>query len=346
MHSSLAHPHRRQMRCAIAFLAFLAATSCSRSQPATADRLSLQLVQLPISYSAVTHIAEAQGYFKQVGLEFTAVSVPAGPDVVTALRRHTSDAPAAGTIAITPVATLVGAGETPVVLATTLRSNQQAKLVTFRGTGITDDASTLRGKRVGVVRFTNGDIYLSRLLKKAGLTERDIRVVSGRPPDLASLLLNGELDAAVLWDPYVAQVLKGRTTKTESRGEAVALVDPSLHTLAFNIVTTRDRLPSHRKALEKLLQACIMAEKYIAEHRDEAQRETERWLKLSPGDLDDFFRTTEFRVDLQTTKIERWIGEELLWLGERTPDISKPSDFSAFVDASVLKAIDPGRVSR
>ena len=310
---------------------------------------SLRFVQLPISYSAVTQIAEIEGYFKAEGLDYQLISVPAGPDIVTALRGGGGAAADVGGIAITPVVTMIGAGDQPVILATTLTSNRQAKLVTYAKNGITADPSTLKGKRIGVVRNTVGEIYLSRLLKKAGLGSADVTLVNGRPADLRSLLLRGDVDGAILWDPFVVQADREYRRllaegKTAPRGDPIVLVDPTLYTLAFNIVTTRSKLAERREALLKMLRAAIKAEAYMRENPKQAQASLEKWLNLEPGDLGDFFATTEFRVQLNVPLVKQWCKEELEWLREGRPDTKIPEDLSPFVDASLLRSIDPGRV--
>jgi NitT/TauT family transport system substrate-binding protein len=345
------NPSRKKGLLLLAVLALAAGVTLFlvfRGRPAP-DLASLRFAQLPISYSAVTQIAELQGYFREEGLDSQVISLPAGPDIVTALRASGGSAAQAGGIAVTPVVTMIGAGGHPVIVATTLTSNSQAKLVTFANSGITKDPATLKGKRIGVVRNTVGEIYLDRLLKKGGLRSQDVVLVNGRPADLRTLLVRGDVDAAVLWDPFVIQVEREYRRllaegKTPPRGEPQILVDPTLYTLAFNIVTTSDKLPESREALLKMLRATIKAERYMREHPKEAQAALEKWLNLEPGDLGDFFATTEFRVQINVPQLKQWCKEELEELRAGRPDTQVPEDLSPYIDASLLRSIDPGRV--
>ena len=310
---------------------------------------SLRFAQIPISYSAVTHIAERKGYFTSDALAFSSFSVPAGPDVVTALKGTASAAADCGGIAVTPVITMIAAGDRPVVVATTLVSNHQAKLVTFADTGINENPVSLKGKRIGVVKNTNGDIYLSRLLQKGGLTRSDVVLVNGRPPDLRNLLLQGAIDAAVIWDPFIVQAQREyrkliAENKAKSRGEVFVFVDPTVHTLAFNIVATRATCEKKRTELIEFLKGTVKAEQFIREQPEEAQRLLEEWLSLETGDLNDLMATTEFRIHLNVSQMKQWMKEELTWLKESQPDTQIPDDLSPFVDASFLKALEPDRV--
>jgi ABC-type nitrate/sulfonate/bicarbonate transport system substrate-binding protein len=328
-----------------------ASSSTSGKVTGSHQTLPLRMAQLPISYSALSFLAESRGFNSQAGLQYTSVSVPAGPDVVTSLRSQSPDSAVVGTIAFTPVATMVGAGDAPVVIVTMMSSNRQAKLVTFETTGITVDPTTLRGKRIGVTRNTNGDIYLSRLLARGGLSERDVILVGGRPADLRASLVRGDLDAAVLWDPFVVQAKREyqrlrSESKTPDRGAALDFVDPQLHTLAFNVVSTREKLNANRSSIERLVRGLIFAEGELRRDPIAAQASVEGWLGLESGDLTEFFATSEFRVHLDLAKGPKWLGEELEWLGSRDPSVVIPSDLTTFFDSSVLESIDSSRVVR
>ncbi len=308
----------------------------------------LRLAELPVSPSAVTHIAKELGYYMEEDVAVFIESVAAGPDVMTTLR---SPAGAQlGTIAVTPVVSLIAAGEHPIVLATTILSNEHVRLVSFSDTGITEDPQTLKGKRIGRVRNTIGEIYLSRLLQKGGLSESDIDLIDGRPADLRNLLIRGDIDAAVLWDPFVFQVdrlyQEQKNKKlVEDRGSTVIYVDPDLYTLAYNIVTTKEKMVDNENEIKKFLQAVIKAGEYIQNNPHEAQQYLESWLGLETGDLNYFMKTTNFDVHLNTATMNRWLKEEFEWLKTVQTTKEEPSNFSQFIDGSILFTIDESRVT-
>jgi len=317
---------------------------CSRERP------SFRFAELPISYSAVTHIAEEQGFFKAQGLNYFAVSVPAGPDVVAVLRNTGPSGATAGGIAVTPVITMIGAGAHPVVLATILDSDEQVQVVTFSRTGITKDANSLRGKRMGVVRNTVGDIYLSRWLAQTGLSEKDLTVVDGRPGDLRSLLADGALDAAILWDPFVSQSIRRyqdviAKNPSADRGAPTIIVDSTLYHLAFNVVTTKEQLETHRPEILSLLRAVVSGGDYINADPRRSQMLLSQWLKIDTGDLDHFMSTSKFAVHLDVPKMKAWMRTELDWLLTKDPKSLNPDDFSPFIDSTLLKAVNPALVA-
>jgi ABC-type nitrate/sulfonate/bicarbonate transport system substrate-binding protein len=303
---------------------------------AMASEKNLRLVQLPISYSAVALLAEELGY-----TDVTVMTVPAGPDVVTALRSPSGAD--IGTIAVTPVVNMIGAGNNPLVIATMLQSDQQVSIVVSPTSKAADGSCNLRGQRVGYTSGTNGHIFLWRLLDKCGLKPTDVTLITGKPSDLVNLFVRGDLDVAILWDPFTQMAEKrmqesGKTARVYVRGD--------LHTLAFNIVTTREKLAGHEAEVKAFLAALIKVELYIQQHPAEAQALLEKKLGLQPGDLSHFFATTFFHVELNVPQMTKWLEEERAWLGTVADVKDTRTDMIVFIDASLLWEVDASRVTK
>ena len=77
-------------------------------------------------------------------------------------------------------------------------------LVTTPRTGVTRVAD-LKGRRVAVTRGTDPHIFLVRALDKAGLTEKDVRLVLLQHADGKTALVRGDVDAWAGLDPIMAQ---------------------------------------------------------------------------------------------------------------------------------------------
>jgi len=76
-------------------------------------------------------------------------------------------------------------------------------LVTRKDTGIAKPAD-LRGKRIAVTRGTDPHIFLIRALQRAGLTEKDAKLVLLQHPDGRTALDRGDVDAWAGLDPLMA----------------------------------------------------------------------------------------------------------------------------------------------
>jgi NitT/TauT family transport system substrate-binding protein len=82
--------------------------------------------------------------------------------------------------------------------------------------------SDLAGHKIAVpLRFSGHNITLRKLLKKRGLEEQ-ITVVEMNPPDMASALSAGALDAYFVGEPFAAQTLKSGEAEKLLYAEEIA----------------------------------------------------------------------------------------------------------------------------
>ncbi len=334
------------VRVTLAAVAAAALTSCAPDEPAPNDFRYAEFVNVHSSHS---HLALAQGFTEEEGLNFTSIGVPAGPDVIASLRSTSASAADAGNLAPEPVAAMIGAGDVPIIVGTAQTSNLSVRMVTFAGNGVTDDASTLSGKSIGVTLDTVGETYMTRLLASGGLTTSDVKVVNGRPSELVSALIRGDIEAAILWDPFTSQaqrIYAEQVDKSEigDRGELAIYLDPELLALRIHVVTTADRLPENRENIVRMLRALIRTEAYIEGNRADAQTTVETWLGLETGDLTDFFDGTDFRVTLNETEIKADLNDILERLAAKQPSTVVPDNLDVYIDTSLLSEIDPDRV--
>ncbi|MEY3553076.1 MAG: hypothetical protein RL735_1424, partial [Pseudomonadota bacterium] len=77
-------------------------------------------------------------------------------------------------------------------------------LVTGKDSKIANVAD-LKGRRIAVTRGTDPHIFLVRALDKAGLTEKDVRLVLLQHADGKTALVRGDVDAWAGLDPIMAQ---------------------------------------------------------------------------------------------------------------------------------------------
>lgn len=300
--------------------------------------------------SSVSHIAYVQGFTAQRGINLHPISVESGPDVIASLKSSSNTAAQTGNLAVEPIAAMIAAGSDPVVLATAITSSDHVKIVTFQSTGITSDPTTLKGKRIGVVLDTIGETYLDRLLKLGGLERSEVILINSRPSEIRAALIRGDIDAGVLWDPFMQQAVRlyqqgVKSGTVVNRGQPVVLVNSKIFTTYLNIVTTRKYLTPSRPALVALLRSMIDAETFISSNQFGASTMIEDWLGLERGDLREFFGTAKFEVRLDTPALKGELLGVLQHLAANDKTTTVPSNLAPFVDTSLLEEINPKLVN-
>jgi sulfonate transport system substrate-binding protein len=126
--------------------------------------------------------------------------------------------------------------------------------------------SDLKGKRVAVSKGSGCNFLLLAALGKAGLTINDIQVRYLEAPDALAAFRGGNVDAWVIWDPFLA---------AEERDEHVRVVADGSGGLAqynrFYTATTAFA-DKHPEVLSVVFDALSATGKWVKAHPDEAAR--------------------------------------------------------------------------
>ncbi|MES9996818.1 ABC transporter substrate-binding protein [Desulfovibrio aminophilus] len=116
-----------------------------------------------------------------------------------------------------------------------------------------NELAGLKGRRVGVEVGTVSHYSLLQILKRAGLTQEDVTVVSIPAWEIKAAFLAGTIDAGVTWEPYLSAVAE--------EGEGRVLIDSRsypdtiLTTMTFAAEVVRDRPEDVRRVLAAYFEA-------------------------------------------------------------------------------------------
>lgn len=206
-------------------------------------------------------------------------------------------------------------GELQIVAGAT---NQGSVLVSRKGLVI-KNIQELSGKRVAVPQYGNTqDLLLRALLKKAGIKEKtrggtvDIRQVDN--PDIKTLLDSGQLDAALVPEPWGSRLLK------EIKANLVLDFDrvwgEGEYPSAVVIVRT-EFLKKHPDLVEKWLAAHVELTDFINKNPEESQTIVNRQLKeltkksLGQDVLDMAWRKMTINYNLEIASVNRFVQVSL-----------------------------------
>lgn len=222
------------------------------------SRLSI-VIQSWVGYGPL-YLASDKGFFAEEGLEILFVREELDAARCDALKAGLLDVEA-GTID-----QLVSkrASDTPVHAVAILDLSMGADAVV--ATRDIRNVHDLIGKRVALARNDVGETLLSFLFHKAGLSLDQITIVPRAPDKVAQAFLDGDVDAAVTWEPWVTRALArpGTHVVVSTRDEPGIIVD------VLNVRT--DILRENPEAVKKLLRGWYRAVEYCRAHPAEACR--------------------------------------------------------------------------
>jgi NitT/TauT family transport system substrate-binding protein len=231
----------------VVLLVVLTALALSACAPAAApEDPSLKIAVLPILDALPMYVADAQGYFKEAGINVEFIPVASAAERDQLIQAGQAD----GMINDLTSTVLYNKDTQKIAIVRFARtaSPEQAQysIVASKASGITAP-DQLKGVEIGISEGTVIAYTTDRLLQHAGLTNDDIKTTNvPRIPDRLQLLAEGKMMAANLPEPFA--------TLAEQSG-AVRVIDdrslPDIGTseISFSVATLKAKPETVRKFL-------------------------------------------------------------------------------------------------
>ena len=222
------------------------------------------------------YVAAQEGFFAQQGLNVKIKIFESGSDVNKAFQAGTIQFGSASTTAV-PSARAAGLPLTMVVAgmndATSTSYAGPLGIIGRADRGITTQASSLKGKRIGVLLGSTTEQYLRLYLEKNGMTEKDVTLVNLQVPDHPVSLTHGDVDAAASWEPYVTQEISelGPKTVVVSRGEGLLG-----YTVGMGVLDST--LKKDRAEVVKFVTAVAEADAFVRKNPQKAAQDAAAYL--------------------------------------------------------------------
>jgi sulfonate transport system substrate-binding protein len=183
---------------------------------------------------------------KPLGVSVKWVEFPAGPQLLEGLNLGAVDV---GYVGEAPPIFAQAAGAQFVYIGNDPASPQAEAIVVPKDSPIKSVAE-LKGKKVVLNKGSNVHYLLARLVEKAGIKLSDLQVVYLAPADARAAFESKNVDAWVIWDPFLAAAEKQIGAQVLADGKGV--VNNHQYYLA-----QRDYARKHPKVIETLFAASV-----------------------------------------------------------------------------------------
>jgi sulfonate transport system substrate-binding protein len=245
-------------------LAAACSSSSSPSASATASSTSsssdLSSVTLNIGDQKGTGaqaILTAAGLIDTFPFKLTWADFTSGPPILEAASAGSVDV---GGVGDAPPVFAASGGESIVIVgARKTSTGDQDAVVVPKGSSITT-ISDLKGKKIAYGSGSSANYQLLTVLKAAGLTIKDVTLVSLQPADALAAFNSGSVDAWAIWPPYVQQV--------QASGAKVIAVGPSYGSPYSFQVASQSAVTTKTAALKIYLETLNKAYVWSAQHPD------------------------------------------------------------------------------
>ena len=204
------------------------------------------------------------------GIHFRAVKFTSFAEMAEALRNDNIQA----AFIIAPLAVVLHqqGGNVKVVL---IGNRHESTLVARKDLGARR-FEDLANRTIAVpMRYSGHNLWLRRMIENKGLGG-SIRVVEMNPPDMASALTSGALDAYFVGEPFAAQ------TVVSNDADVVAHVESEWPNFICNLVLLKENwLEANSAAVQQLVSAAARSGVWAGRHPEEAARIASRYWNQS-----------------------------------------------------------------
>lgn len=240
------------------FLLVLSVWLIQGDGPRSIQRLILAETAQPVF--ALLYIAEAKGFFDEIGLEITFLSFDSSWEAMQSVVDRQADIAAAHE---TSVVLQSYAGEPLGIISTLHYSKRNTGLVVRKDHGI-HTPQDLTGTRLAIAENSNGQFFFSLYLISQGIASSDVTTVNADPEDLVFLFKSGRVDGIVTENPilYKAQI--------SLANDKVKTFYSDVHTEMSLLVGMRETILGKKDAITRLLKGIVRAEEFMHSHQEEA----------------------------------------------------------------------------
>lgn len=295
----------------------------------------VEKVRVAAGKSAVlVYIAKEQEFFQKNGLDVEIKDYQAGKLATDALLAGDADL----STAAQSVLANHGFERDDLRALVAIAAYQIKELVARKDRGIFK-ISDLKGKKVGVTKKSAGEFALGKFLIFNELSLKDVELVNLKPLEIVEAVINGEIDAALTWDPYVYNI------KQILGDVVVSWPGDSGEDTTFLLLTKEEWLRAHPLTAERFLTALLEAEKYVKENSDKTQQFLKQRFDYEALYLQLVWPKYKFTVSLPQTLIVTMEGEARWRIKNNLTDAKEVPNYLNYIYLDALESVKPEAVT-
>lgn len=326
----------------ISYLCFLATLlifphTLSMAKTNEPSKPTIRIALVNTAASGLIYHAYERGYFADEEINVVIKdNYQFSKDTLKALRNKEVDIAASSQTAIAQA--LVESQADFKILATIASSDYYIGMVGRKDNGVSINAQSLKGKRIGLVAGTDPEYVTDLFLVINGLFKDDAEINNIDSIDhLEKMIENNQLDVVTIWEPYYSKILK------KLGDNAVRFPVNDIFTFTSNLVVGSDFLQSYPSMARKFFKALERSYKEYNSNR-------ENFFSVIKGkylsDEKDYFSKIiyEFKLD---QSLVNYLEDQLVWILNYKYGIKKMTlpNCLPYFDFDFLNSVKPKSVT-
>jgi len=282
----------------------------------------------------LVYLAQDQDFLVQNGLNVSIMNYTSGMAAVNDLLKGSIDIAATAEF---PLVRHALNGENISAL-TCIGKFQLQDLIGRKDRGI-ERVSDLRGKTIGVPLGTISEFYIGRFLQLNGMRLGDVTIVNVNAAESVELVVNGTVDALVIWQPYAysAEELLG--------DNASVFPVQSNQRLSILEVARNSWIAQNPDLVNRFVKSLAQAEEYYMGNSVQATAMMQESLNYTDAYIAEIWDKNEYSLSLDQSLILA-LEEEARWaINNNLTEETRVPDFLSYIYVDSLKSIQPESVN-
>jgi ABC-type nitrate/sulfonate/bicarbonate transport system substrate-binding protein len=302
-------------------------------KPVSKESVSIAVSRTPLS--APIYIADELGLFNNNGIEANLIEVVGGKRSFNKVMAKEADF---GTSSDSVLMFEALKNTQYVNLASFVQADNDIKLLILNNHGIRSIAD-LSGKKIGVIKGSASDYFISILLALDNLTINDVELVSIAPNKMLEALQTEAVQAVATWEPYAFEIRK------KLSNDIFIIATKNIYSLSFNLITQKDHSDKQINRNARVLTAIDQAIEFIIEQPEQAQQILQNRLALDQDFIKWIWPDYLYRLSLNKSLLLT-LENEAQWAMKSGLSLQKEmADFEHFIDIRPLLKVRKSAVS-
>ncbi len=282
----------------------------------------------------LVYIAQEQNYFVQNGLNVTIMNYTSGMAAVNDVLNGKLDIAATAEF---PLVINALKGENISALAG-IGKFQLQDLIARKDRGI-ENISDLVGKTIGVPLGTISQFYIGRFLELNGLSLQDINVVNVTPTGAKDAIMNGTVDAVIIWQPYAYDI------EDQLGSNAIVWSPQSNQALYIVEVANNNWINENPAIVTRFIKSLAQAETYYINNPSETEVMIKHGLNYTDGYMSAVWPNQQISLSLDQSLIISMDDEARWMINNKLTNATVIPNFLNYVYLPGLIAVKPDSVT-